>query len=533
MPAFIHTHDLSYTLADGSPLLNDIRMHLHPGRYGLTGANGSGKSTLLQLLAGRLSASSGQIQRSGRCCYLPQHSGQPIAELTGIAQPLQALARIEAGNGDEADFSLGADDWSLPERCRQAVLNIGLDAPVPTTAAGWLQWLSTVPPQLSGGQRQRLQLALAFALQPDILLLDEPGNDLDASARDWLSRNIAMVRGLVVVVSHQPQLLRSVQTMLWLHDGNLTSVGGDYDDFIHWQQQEQAAACQQLQDNRKRLQQVQRQTQENREKAQRRAQTGRRQRRDGSQGKMLLDMKTNRAEQRRGAQEHAQQQRLTEAREQLQASRLRAAATDPIHWPFPDGALRSGWLVQASAVQLPRGDAQPLSFCIRQGEHWHLRGRNGAGKSTLLQLLSGELQPKAGELVVRSPVVRLAQQGLQLSDSEQSLTAVTYLHQTCPGHDCTTVRGWLAAVGVDADHCQRPLAQLSGGQRMKVALLALSWQQAGALLLLDEPDNHLDADSRRELQQALQQWPGSWILVSHDADFVASCGTQLELQLSA
>ena len=528
MTVFLEADQLSFSYPDGSPLFRQLSLVLMPGHYGLYGRNGSGKSTLLSLLAQQQRPLSGRIHHAGKCRFLPQQPGLPWTVLPDIAAALQALIRVSDGQGTEADFGVCSDDWGLPGQISRVLQEQALIT-VPMDAAQLLHWLSSQPAQLSGGQRQRLLLALMFVLQPDILLLDEPGNDLDEDGRHWLNGQIAAFRGVLLIASHQPLLLQEVDSILWLHDGTLQRYGGGFAIFSAQRQLEQAAAERRLEDSRDELRQLQRQAQLSREKADRRARSGRRQRQDGSQSKMLLDRQQQKAEQHRGAQARLQQQRLQRAEQQLGSCRQQLGSRQDIHWPLPAPVLRSGWVLQAGGLQLPRGSTAAVSFTLRQGERWHLAGRNGSGKTTLLQLLSGELTAAGGEIRRRTEVIRLEQQGLP---PLTAVTALGFLQQQCPGISTSQLRSWLAGLGMDAGHCQRSLAQLSGGERMKLALLALSWSRPGALLLLDEPDNHLDGDSRDQLQQALRAWPGALLIVSHDADFIAGCGVQHTLRLS-
>ncbi|MDK2779653.1 MAG: ATP-binding cassette domain-containing protein [Pseudomonadota bacterium] len=527
MTDLLTTHHLGYLFAGGRRLLTELDISLSRGRYGLCGANGAGKTTLLQLLAGGLRASEGSVSRRGRLLYLPQQPALPPLSLLGLEGIPQALARVSAGNGTEADFDLCAGHWTLAERLSAALAGSGFCQGV-LTPAELNELLTSAWQKLSGGQRQRLLLALMFALQPDILLLDEPGNELDECGRRWLQQQIRDWPGLLLVASHQPQLLTDTDAILWLQDGRVQRYGGNYADFTRQRDCQQQAALRLVDNRRQQLSALKQQTQKNHEKARRRARSGKRQRRDGSQSKMLLDKMAQSAEQHQGAHARLQQKRLQQAQSELDQARAGYAGEAEIRWPLPPQNSRSGALLQTCGLRLPRGNRAPVNLTVRAGECWHIRGDNGSGKSTLLQVLSGELSPQGGDIYRRAPLLRLDQQGLVAAED---VTALAYM-QARVSAPADQLRTRMAALGLGAAHCRQPLSALSGGERMKLAILALSWQQPGAVLLLDEPDNHLDPGSRRELQRALAGWPGALLLVSHDPLFAQGCGAQHELQLS-
>jgi ATPase subunit of ABC transporter with duplicated ATPase domains len=520
--------------AAGEHILQDIQLSLTAGRYGLCGRNGSGKSWLLELLAGQRQAQQGHIRCGGRCAWLPQQqadaprNAQGLADYLNLSQRLQALQRVEEGMASAADFELIGDDWSLPQRLQQILLPYGLAYESDHKAAQLMQRLQRPAQALSGGQRMRLQLALLFASEPAVLLLDEPGNHLDDSGRQWLIGQMAAFRGVLILVSHDVQLLQAMEHILELRSGHLYQYGGNYEQFLLQRQQEQQALLQQLEGSRQRLQQVERATQRSQEKAARRAQSGKRERRDGSQSKLLLDNKQQSAEQQQGRQSRARSRQHEQAAGQLKERQQQWQQEDvaTAQWYLPATAkLRSGLILQITDQPLPYRPEQRLTFAVQQGEHLWLRGDNGSGKSSLLQLLAAADQQPT---ILRRTEIRLLDQHCSLLHNH--LSALDNLQQAT-SLDMTSARTLLAGVGLNADACLRPAGILSGGERMKLALLMVTQQTPGALLLLDEPDNHLDRHSREQLAQALRAYPGALILVSHDGHFAAGCGISQTLML--
>ncbi len=209
--------------------------------------------------------------------------------------------------------------------------------------------------------------------------------------------------------------------------------------------------------------------------------------RDGSQSKLLLDNKQQSAEQQQGRQSRARSRQHEQAARQLKERQQQWLQEDSLlaQWYLPaTGKLRSGLILQITDQPPPYRPERRLTFAVQQGEHLWLRGDNGSGKSSLLQLLAATDQQST---ILRRTEVRLLDQHCSLLHNLLQATSL----------DMTSARTLLAGVGLNADACLRPAGILSGGERMKLALL-----------LLDEPDNHLDRHSREQLAQALRAYPG-------------------------
>ena len=527
--------------AAGDRILQDIHLSLAAGRYGLCGRNGSGKSRLLTMLAGKLRPTQGDVRCYGRLGWLPQQQtdvpinrDDSVADFLNLTALLEALLRVEAGCGYAPDFELIGDDWNLPARLQQILPQHGFELPPQASLAQLAQCLQRPLQTLSGGERMRLQLALLFAAAPDVLLLDEPGNHLDSAGQQWLLQQIAAFRGLLILVSHERPLLQAMEHILELRGGHLHHYGGHYGQFIQQRRQEQDALQRQLEGSRQRLQQVSAEAQRSQEKAARRAQSGKRERRDGSQSKLLLDKQQQSAEQQQGRQSRLRSRQSEQATAQLRQHQQQWLQDDAgaTQWYLPQAQnLRRGTALQVTQLPWPVPQAAvsadaSLTFSLQQGERCWLHGANGSGKSTLLTLLA--TVDKAQQHIQRRVPVQLLDQHCRLLQNE--LSVLDNLQQFT-SLNATAARTLLAGVGLSADVCLRPAAVLSGGERMKLALLMVTQQTPGALLLLDEPDNHLDMHSREQLAQALCAYQGAMILVSHDKWFAAACGVTQTLKL--
>lgn len=517
----LDVRSIAFCFAQGVPLFQNLSFQLQQHRTGLVGRNGSGKSTLLALLIGQLQPDTGHILQHGSLAWLsqlPDPQGS-VATLLGIEAPLKALQRLQQGQGSTEDLELLADRWLLEEELDQLLTSLGLPADPQLPLA-----------QLSGGQQTRLALQWLFSHPVDLLLLDEPSNHLDAEGRQWLIEQIQQYQGALLLVSHDQHLLECVDEILELDNTGIHRYGGN---FSLWQQQralEQQALQRTLDNTEQRLQEVQNQAQQSRERATRRARTGKQQRTSGSQGKLLMDMKKNRAEQHSGQQSRLRDQQEQQLQQQQKVLRQQQARLDEQKLHLPTRLSDKGRLLDVIEVQLPRGQQTPLTFSLDQGQKMQLCGNNGSGKSTLLQVLLGSLPAIQGEVHLHTHPCYLDQ---HFSLLNSGTSALQNLQQAAPGLPESEARTLLANMGLRRERAALPVAQLSGGERMKLALLMATRQPDTGLLLLDEPDNHLDLNSKAQLAALISNWPGALLLVSHDQAFVSACGISERLELAA
>lgn len=513
MPALLQLDRLSFVLPDGRALFSDLQFAFAPQRIGLVGDNGVGKSVLARLLAGQAQPSSGTVRCDGRVHYVAQELDperyRTVAALAGMADLLAALARIAEGSVDEADYALVGERWDAHTRLRQALDALDLrhvDADTPTAS-------------LSGGERQRIALQGAWLSQADWLVLDEPSNHLDVQQRARLVAQMARWPGGLLLVSHDRGLLEHVDAIVELSSQGLRSYGGNYAMYAQQRALEQAGFAAALQAEKAGARREQRDAQQQAERQQKRVVRGEREGREGNQSKLLLDARKEKSQDSQGklrlrAQEaqQARQQRVMDASARCvpEAERLLLA---------PDSAVPNGKLIlELRDVVLPYGQAQPVSLVISGPRRLAVTGNNGSGKSTLLRVIAGQLAPASGEVLCHARVAWLDQHaGLQ--DGEWS--AVQRLQERNSTMAEGDLRTRLALLGIAGARATMPSRLLSGGERMKVALAAELYAQAPPqLLLLDEPDNHLDLASLQALEQMLLQYRGALLVVSHDQAFL-------------
>ena len=503
------------------PLFQNLSAVVSAGITALAGANGIGKSVLLKVLSGNIPPSAGNVHVASavyRVDQLQLPDGPRIADALRIGALYDSVTRLEQGTGNVDDLDDTAGQWQVLRDYPLMLADAGLHYPLDTPIVA-----------LSGGERMRLSLCCAFLHKDHFLLLDEPGNHLDSEGRQWLCRQIRQHDAGVLVVSHDAGLLMLATQIYELTQHGLLSHGS-YRDWMLWRERQQLALEQEVNELKKQSRQLTVVHQNNLRKSARRRQQGTKKRRDGSQSKLLLDKKAEQAQRSRAREVELirrQETMLQETRAQLHARRELLVTQQLV---MPCATYGSAVVFTLHEVTLPYDTSdRRISWTVRQGERWRLKGRNGSGKSSLLQMLGGQLP-------VDNPQGRLCRRVVYL-DQHLSLlraadTAVENLVRLAPGYTETDWRTWLGALRIDADKALLPLCALSGGERLKVALLALTRQQdAPQLLLLDEPDNHLDTESRHLLADSLKQFGGAVVLVSHQQDFVEAVATEFEFSL--
>ncbi len=489
------------------PLLDGASLVVEAGeRIGLIGRNGTGKSSLLKIMAGAAQPDAGEVWRAPglRLAYVPQepqfqlgHSVfEAVAEGVGAAQRLladyHAAAHAVAG-GDAAAFTdlerlshelEAADAWRLNSRVEETLQRLNLDA-------------DRAVETLSGGLKKRVALARALVAEPELLLLDEPTNHLDFSAIEWLEGLLNDYRGALLFITHDRRFLDNVANrIIELDRGVLREYQGNFSAY-------QSRKAEQLEveavHNRK-FDKFWRQE----EVWIRKGIEARRTRNEG---------RVRRLEQLR---------RMREARIGQQGQvgfRL-------------DAGERSGKVVaELDHVSYGFGDRvliRDFSTTILRGDKLGLLGPNGSGKTTLIRLILGELKPQAGWIKqgTKLEVAYFDQLRNQLDDS------ATLVDTISPGSDYVEIGGqkkhvisYLEEFLFPGERARAKVSALSGGERNRL-LLARLFARPANLLVLDEPTNDLDIDTLELLEQLLQDYPGTVILVSHDRAFLDNVVTQ-------
>ncbi|WP_292160165.1 ATP-binding cassette domain-containing protein [Brevundimonas sp.] len=454
-------------LQDGPrPLFEGVDIAIEPRtRACLVGRNGAGKSTLMKIIMGQVEPDSGEraVQSGIRFANVPQ---EPV--ITGDTL-------LDYATSGEAE-PWTAESW---------LATFGLDPSKPAV-------------NLSGGEIRRAALARAFAEEPDLMLLDEPTNHLDILAIEQLEEELISARCAILVVSHDRAFLNRVtQTCHWLEGRRVRSLNKSFNDFDDWSAKvikEEAEALRRLSKT------IERETE-----TFYRSITARRTRNEG-RARSLAALRTERAE------------------------RLRDVPRD-LQLGVDSGALSGKLVADLKGVSKVFGERtviKPFTTRIVRGDRLAIVGPNGAGKTTLVKILLGELAPDQGTVKLGANL-----EPVYLDQSREGLRSDMTLWDalTPGGGDSLLVRGMSKHVAAYAKdflfqegQLRQPISTLSGGERNRL-LLARALAKPANMLVLDEPTNDLDMDTLDKLEELLETYDGTLILVSHDRDFVDRLAT--------
>jgi len=506
MAVYLQIQNISKAFGE-EEILNEVSLQVAEGEcFGLIGPNGAGKTTLFRIIIGQESADRGEvvIPRGVRVGYLTQDAevrqgGTVLAELLASHRELQQIiARMHtleaamaapAAHDDAAKFDrwmhehsrlvddfhrLGGD--SLEVDAVRMLRGLGLDASLDEAEVA----------TLSGGQKRRLALAQLLLSAPDLLLLDEPTNHLDLVALDWLEGFLRDYRGGVLIVSHDRFLLdRVANHIAEIEDTRLRQFDGNYTTYHVKKTAENAMML-------KRADTIARERARLQESIQR-----------------LFSF-------RQFTRMRSQQKQLFK----LEAITLPGEA-DKSRMVFTPTRQSGKEPLTVRDLRKRYTDApllEKLNFSIWRNERTALLGPNGCGKTTLLRIIVGQLSADSGSAQFGHQVdwYYYDQEG---SNLDPRLTVLREVWQSYPHRSASEVRGALARFLIFAEDVERPVGTLSGGERSRVSLAKMFLSGAN-LLLLDEPTNHLDIDGKEALEEALADYPGTVLMVSHDRYFI-------------
>ncbi|WP_181771467.1 ABC-F family ATP-binding cassette domain-containing protein [Amycolatopsis pittospori] len=514
MSSSLTLSDVTFTWPDGAPVFEHLSLTVPTDRTGLVGTNGSGKSTLLRLLAGGLRPESGSITAPGEIGYLPQNlvldTGRRVDDVLGVTAIRTALKAVESGDTTEAHFATIGDNWDVEERTRAILDRLGLGALRLDQRAG----------ELSGGEITLLGLGALLLRRPAVLLLDEPTNNLDLRARALVHREVESWKGILVVVSHDRELLQSVDRIAEVRDGEVTLYGGNLVDYEQAVEVAQEAARRHVRAAESDVKRQKRELIEAGMKLARRARYGQRMWEQKREPKVRMRKRQEDAQIAAGKYRILHTDRLEDAVETLKAAEELVREDAEIRVELPETLVPPGTdVLRIDAV--PRF-GPPANLHVMGPERIALVGPNGSGKTTLLRTITGELPPRSGEAGLFVPA-RLLPQRLDVLDDRLSI--VDNVRLVAPSQTDNQIRARLARFLFRGAKADREVASLSGGERFRASLAALLLTEpTPKLLLLDEPTNNLDLASVRRLTEALRAYRGALIVASHDRPFLKDIG---------
>nr|WP_107908233.1 ATP-binding cassette domain-containing protein [Streptomyces chartreusis] len=517
MPTSISCTSLSFAWPDGTAVFEGLDVAFGPGRTGLVGVNGSGKSTLLKLVAGELTPVDGVVRVAGEVGYLPQNvtldTALKVDEALGIAAKRVALHAIEAGDVAEEHFETVGDDWDVEERALATLGELGL---------GHVELDRTIG-EVSGGESVLLRLAALLLRRPGVLLLDEPTNNLDLYARRRLYAAVESWPGVMVVVSHDRELLDLVDQIADLRSGEIAWYGGNYSAYEEALATEQEAAERMVRVAEADLKKQKRELVDAQVKLARRKRYGQKMWDQKREPKIVMGARKRAAQESAGKHRIMHEEKLAEARERLDDAVDAVRDDDEIRVDLPYTAVPPGrGVLTLRDLELAYGARVAGGLDLHGPERIALIGRNGSGKTTLLRTIAGELAPVAGEATAHVPLRFLPQ---RLDVLDDGLSVAENVARFAPGATNNRIRARLARFLFRGARADQQAATLSGGERFRAALAALMLAEpAPQLLMLDEPTNNLDMASVRQLTTALESYEGALIVASHDLPFLESIG---------
>jgi ATP-binding cassette subfamily F protein 3 len=468
-------------------------------RVGLIGRNGAGKSTLMRIVAGLGEPDEGSVEmpRGAKLGYIAQEApgGSATPFETVLAADTERAALLHESETSADPHRLGEvherlnaiDAHAAPARAARILVGLGFDE------AAQHRPLDS----FSGGWRMRVALAALLFSGPDLLLLDEPSNHLDLEATLWLENFLKTYRATILVVSHERDLLNNVvDHILHLEHGRLTLYPGGYDAF-------------------------------ERQRAERLAQqAAARDRQMAQRDKLQAFVDRWRAKASKAKQAQSRVKALA------RMTPIAAAAEDPtLSFDFPSPAELKPPLItldHASVGYDGRAILSKLDLRLDPDDRVALLGRNGNGKTTLARLLAAQLAPMDGAMKAAGKMRVGYFTQYQVEELDPTETPLVHMGRLMPDAKPAAVRAQLGRFGFSGDKATTLVGKLSGGERARLAL-ALITRDAPHLLILDEPTNHLDVDAREALVQALANYEGAVVVVSHDRHMLELTADRLVL----
>ncbi len=486
-------------------IYNNVNIRINKGdKIGLVGANGSGKSTLINLLNGKILCDSGSIkwEANHKVGYLDQYATvdpdktvysyleEAFSDLLEIEDKYNKMNESLAGISDLEEMEKLIDKstklfeyldnhnyYSIPSTINKVAAGLGV------TAFGLETKLGT----LSGGQRAKTMLVKLLLEQPDLIILDEPTNFLDVNHIEWLVKYLNDYEGTFLIVSHDTGFLNKVVNVIWsVEANNIYRYSGDYDKFLEMREMKMMQHQKLYESQQREIATLQEYIDKNKARA--------------STAKMA----------------HSRERMLNRIEVVEKITELPKPNFKFTYKPIVAHRVLT---VSNLTIGYDKPIMSNINFSLENGEKLCIRGFNGIGKSTLLKTITQKIPKLDGEIVSNpNNVVGYFEQEMVFDNSD--VTATTDVLHDFPKLSEKEARGHLARAGLTSKHLQQPINKLSGGEQSKIKICKIMISPCN-LLILDEPTNHLDVKSKESLVEAINNFAGTTIIVSHETDFIS------------
>ncbi|HID3973625.1 TPA: ABC transporter ATP-binding protein [Enterobacter cloacae] len=484
-------------------LLDNATATINPGqKVGLVGKNGCGKSTLLALLKNEISADGGNFTYPGnwQLAWVNQETpalSEPALDyvIDGDREYRKLEAELNAANERNDGHAIATvhgkldaiDAWTIRSRASSLLHGLGFSN----------EQLERPVSDFSGGWRMRLNLAQALICRSDLLLLDEPTNHLDLDAVIWLEKWLKSYQGTLILISHDRDFLDPVvDKIIHIEQQNMFEYTGNYSSFERQRATRLAQQQAMYESQQQRVAHLQ----------------------------SFVDRFKAKASKAKQAQSRI---KMLERMEMIAPAHV----DNPFHFSFREPESLPNPLLKMEKVSAGYGDRiilDSIKLNLVPGSRIGLLGRNGAGKSTLIKLLAGALNPVSGEIGLAKGIKLgyFAQHQLEFLRADES--PIQHLARLAPQEMEQKLRDYLGGFGFQGDKVTENTERFSGGEKARLVLALIVWQRPN-LLLLDEPTNHLDLDMRQALTEALIEFEGALVVVSHDRHLIRSTTDDLYL----
>lgn len=513
---YIACHNVAYHLPNGNLLFNNVNLDLAYGeKIALIGENGVGKSTLLKLIAGEAEPSCGSVCRHCTMAVVAQEVNprqKNIKEVLKIADKLDALARISNGTAQPDDWDIVNDDWDLEQRLHQELDDWNLEH----------LDLDIDFSQLSGGEKEKLLIIGAFLQHADIILLDEPTNNLDQNGKEILLQKIIEASQGILIITHDRNLLKQMTCIWELSKQGVEKFGGNFAFYEQEKNKQKLLKEAELTTAMQEVASLNAQKQKQEQKSRSQKAYGEKQAENRRHTRVAAGAMKRAAENTAGKRKKETDEKFEQLQNDIYQLGL-ALKEDVIKIPLPDKPFIRDRLLELNDVCFSFNEHKlidKLSLVMRGSERVAVRGANGCGKTTLLKLILGDLVPLNGSIKLNGRAVYLNQDLSLLNTKLSIVEAIREYNDKVSLNEAYKTLANFKFRNIDAE---KTVKNLSGGEKLKACLAAIfCTTEQPDILILDEPTNNLDIKSIEILENALAQYQGALLVVSHDIEFITN-----------